>query len=60
MRSAPVALAAALRAVLPVAAVPDLDAVMPLLERFARTPIRNTRSEVTGELHAAGELRFSA
>ncbi len=60
LRSAPVAMAAALQALLRAAPVPDLDAVTPVLERFARSPILNTRSEITGEIRVAGELRFSA
>lgn len=60
LRSAPVAMAAALLALLRTAPVPDLDALVPVLERFARSPIHNTRSAPTGELHAAGGLRFPA
>jgi hypothetical protein len=40
--------------------VPGLAAVAPVLERFARSPIRNTRAEPTGEFRAAGALRFPA
>jgi L-asparaginase II len=60
LRSAPAAMAAALRDLLDAAPVPGLDAVGPVLERFARSPIRNTRAEPTGEFRAAGALRFSA
>jgi len=60
LRSAPAAMAAALRALLEAAPVPGLDAALPVLERAARSPIRNTRAEPTGEFRAAGALRFSA
>jgi L-asparaginase II len=60
LRSAPAAMAAALQALLHAVPVPGLAAVAPVLERFARSPIRNTRAEPTGEFRAAGALRFPA
>ena len=57
MRSAPLALVGVLRQVL------EALGPVPLPESLARAwdpqPIRNTRGEVTGELRAAGQLRFS-
>ncbi|HJS47390.1 MAG TPA: asparaginase [Gemmatimonadales bacterium] len=58
MRSAPVALAAVLRDLAEAGLLPPLDELAPVLGRFARSAIHNTRSEFTGELRAGGGLRF--
>ena len=60
MRSAPVALAAILRALLRRSPGPGFGEAEGVLERSARIDIRNTRGEVTGELAPAGDLEFSA
>ncbi len=60
MRSAPVALAAVLGALLRVAPYAGAEEAAPVLERFGRNPIHNTRSEPTGEVSAAGAVQFSA
>lgn len=60
LRSAPAAMAAALEDLLAAAPVPGLELVAPVLEQFARNPIRNTRAQPTGDFRAAGGLRYSA
>ena len=60
MRSAPAALAAILLELLQRAPEDDFGEVRGVLERSARTGIRNTRGELTGELAPAGDLQYSA
>jgi L-asparaginase II len=61
MRSAAPALAVALAAILQAFPADGLAAsLQPVLQRWSRTPIRNTRAEPTGELRPMGALRFSA